>query len=300
MNVKNSALRLIYAGLPDASFKARRIAMMQAYFDDSKKTLGKKTLFLAGYINSAEKWIDHSNRWKEILQDDPDLEYLKSAEAHALGGQFRNFGKLDRDLKLSIFAETIKEFEPWSFHISLDLSAHEKIFQNSGTPYGFKTPYWIAFEALFVGVLRLQNKLGFSEPIDFIFDRQNQIERTANACFEILLAAQPENFKKMVKSSPRFEDDKEIVALQAADMLVWHIQREYRGDDFRFPYRMPSSNQLIQESHVYAHLGEEILTRIKDALKNVWSDDYDPLSEKKNWRKALSVIEDQAFRDVGQ
>ena len=88
-------LRLLFAGFDDAAFYCRGLAVLQAYVDDSKKHLGRRELFLAGFVNTAENWIQFSNDWRKALEEGKPIKYFKAAEASCLRGQFGGWGKLD-------------------------------------------------------------------------------------------------------------------------------------------------------------------------------------------------------------
>ena len=62
--------------------------MLQAYVDDSASDQGDQRLFLAGYINAADRWIRSSDAWAEVLRDPPAIGYLKMSEAN----RFQNTG----------------------------------------------------------------------------------------------------------------------------------------------------------------------------------------------------------------
>lgn len=57
------------------------MTVFQAFVDDSASDEGEARLFLAGYINAADKWGLFSDAWQEQLSNPPAIEYFKMSEA---------------------------------------------------------------------------------------------------------------------------------------------------------------------------------------------------------------------------
>jgi hypothetical protein len=103
----------------------KHLVMLQAYVDDSTCDEGDKRLFLAAYINTADKWIRFSDAWQEELDSTPSVDYLKMSEAYNLSGEFKKFRNLPpcaRDEKLAGLARVIRHFSPVSVHSSISPS----------------------------------------------------------------------------------------------------------------------------------------------------------------------------------
>jgi Protein of unknown function (DUF3800) len=74
--------------------------------------------------------------------------------------------------------------------------------------------------------LERNNRIG--EDVEFIFDRQlnkEEIVRNMFAAFDTI----PDKWTKPfgTPAAPQFKDDSDTPALQAADLLAWHIRRGY-------------------------------------------------------------------------
>ena len=117
-----------------SSVRARKVLVaLQAYVDDSAKQTGDRRLFLAGYINTADKWIRFSDVWQEELQRAPAINYLKMSEANCLGGQFRGWSIKARDEKLKGLARLIRHFKPASIHSSVSRAEVDEIMRPDGS-----------------------------------------------------------------------------------------------------------------------------------------------------------------------
>jgi hypothetical protein len=64
-------------------------------------------------------------------------------------------------------------------------------------------------------------------PVDFIFDEQGGVGAQAAMVYRWLKEAQDPSIRDLLGAPPIFRDDKQVVALQAADMLAWHLRREH-------------------------------------------------------------------------
>jgi hypothetical protein len=92
----------------------------------------------------------------------------------------------------------------------------------------------------------LQQRGRLGEQVEFIFDRQLNKEQTIREMF-IEIGNAPEPFTKPfgVPAAPIFKDDKDTPALQAADMLAWHIRRKYADDEAGRPRTLSAANSFL-------------------------------------------------------
>lgn len=266
--------------------------VLHAYVDDSKKALGRKTLFLAGYVNAHDKWTSFNRRWAEVLQDGRPIPYLHMVDLHAARGEFRGWGRLDREIKVAAHANVIAEFEPTSFHVSLDLDDFHRIFDKS-LPFGFQSPYFVCFIAVVTQIGRHAERFFDQSPVTITFDEQKQIQRPAIALYKGLKAMQPDEQRSWMGDTPSFESDKHNPALQAADMLAWHIQREFRDGDLKTTRR--ATKLLIKDGrHSYLCIDRAALHRMREQilqLPNLVS-----LTDKRIWKSVIKEIEDARIR----
>ena len=80
-------------------------------------------------------------------------------------------------------------------------------------------------------MLRFGKCLGLTEKIDFVFDQQTRGWPQIFDAWDSFSKHAPIN-RNMIGGSPRFEDDKGLPPLQAADFLAWVIRRK-AGRAFR-------------------------------------------------------------------
>lgn len=200
-------------------------------------------MFLAAYINGAGPWIEFGAKWRATLDRAPKISYLKMAEAQNLSGQFRGWSATDRDNKILQLARVIEASRPWSVHCSISRSEYAQIVAPVA-PFPLKQPYF----SCFWGIMRtaadyhLQLDRGrpantqMVPPLEFVFDEQGGLGADAALWYNWLKNGQEPDIARLMGDKPIFGDDKQMVALQAADMLAWHIRRRHeRGADESLP-----------------------------------------------------------------
>jgi Protein of unknown function (DUF3800) len=195
---------------------------MHAYVDDSAGGKGKRRVFvLAGFVNEAEWWARFSDKWSQWLNVHPRMPYLKMDE---IGSLCRGWTAEEITRKLSGFVEIIKTAPlPKVTHISHDLDKFDK-WKDRMIPPANDPFHLPALLILFsVAYEQAQTK---NEQCEVVFDKQDVFgPRLAIMYQEIRESLCDSNPKlSVLPRQPRFEDDKEYVPLQAADMLAWIVR----------------------------------------------------------------------------
>lgn len=220
-----------------ATARAKKLmVMLHAFVDDSASDSGDRRLFLAGYVNTAEKWEVFSNAWERELKQAPAIRYFKMSEAASLGGQFSGWNEVARNNKVLALARIIRQSNPWFVYCSVSRVEYAAILAPAA-PYPLKTPYFDCFWGIVHTAARYRAEFmpADSPPIDFIFDEQGGTGRDAVLWYDWLKQDQTPAIKASLGSTPIFRDDKDVVGLQAADMLAWHLRRDhqYQGREDR-------------------------------------------------------------------
>jgi hypothetical protein len=80
--VSAEAIRALVSGYPRRLWGEKLLVMLQAFVDDSTSNApGKRNVFLAAYMQTAEAWIAFSDDWDRELHADPAIDYFKMREA---------------------------------------------------------------------------------------------------------------------------------------------------------------------------------------------------------------------------
>jgi len=209
------------------------------------------------------------------------------SEARALQGQFRGIPGPQRDEKLRGFARVIRHFKPASIHSSVSRADVERIVKPKSPP-GLSSAYLFCFEGIMFPLAMHQAKIGEKLPIEFIFDNQDGLGENARSVYRVAREFLPANVRPLLSVDPIFRNDKDVLPLQAADMLAWYLRRQCEdGESYDFP-----PDHLTPDGHIHAgvNITEPFLQRIADGLAKV--PNVGSLNDKKAWNSALTEAQE--------
>ncbi len=216
-------------GLAPSRRASTGFLMLQVWIDDSGR--GQEPVFvLAGYIGRVRNWIDFAHEWSELLRKHR-LTCFKGSMSGSLSDKtVLEFVALIRRYALSGVRVVIPHRD---FQNSLK---NDRIAENSR--WYFKQPYYLAFDCVFGGVLSYVRKRPSFEKVEFIFDYDVVDRRSLKLAYPQLLKSLGKD-ASLVEGEPTFRDDKRFTPLQAADLLAWHVRRDYyeraRGHELKSP-----------------------------------------------------------------
>jgi hypothetical protein len=204
--------------------------VLQAYIDDSASQQGDRKLFLAGYVHDAAQWALFSNDWDAVLHEAPVIEYFKMSEAQNLSEQFRHWSAPQRDRKIERLIDVIVKHKPWSIQCSVSQRLFNEIVLPVA-PYELRHPYGVCFHGIVIGVARIHREMGLTVPVDFIFDEQGSVGDDAVVWYRQIKKHQSPEIRALMGSTPIFKSDRDVLLLQAADLLAWHVRRDDESGD---------------------------------------------------------------------
>jgi hypothetical protein len=164
-----------------------------------------------------------------------------------------------RNRKVLDLAEVIGQCRPIPVYCAMrwiDYLAHIK----GKVDRRLDTPYAVLFFKLLAVNAQIQinindripnedkERMGFAiKPVEFIFDKQGPVvEQQCLKWFYELRERVLEPHKTILSNNPQFKDDKELVPLQAADMLAWHIRRAYANDNRKTIFDLIAPDGMMQ------------------------------------------------------
>jgi hypothetical protein len=206
------------------------MVMLQAFVDDSASDRGDRRLYLAGYINLAPKWAGFSDAWERELKRHPAIEYFKmsEAESRSTGGQFEGWSAEDRNKKVLALAHIIENSKPIAIYCSVSREEYSRILAPV-VPYALKNPYGACFWEIMRMTAEYHRGFKGAPPVDFIFDEQGALGTQAAMWYSWLKEGLDPSIRNLLGGPPIFRNDKIVVALQAADMLAWHLRRRHES-----------------------------------------------------------------------
>ena len=221
------AIRALIVGIPRRLWSSKPLVMLQAYVDDSIASTGDRKLLLAAYVLTADQWIEFYDAWDAALHEPPAIDYFKMAEANGRGGCFRKFSEAQRNKKVFRMAQVVKQFAPHGLHVKVSTKEFNELLKPY-VPWPVKTPYYILSHSMIYGLARLHDQMGLKMKCDVIFDDHPGLAAKILPAFD-LYGLGPESWRQWISGPPSFKDDKEVLPLQAADLLAWHLRRDVEG-----------------------------------------------------------------------
>ena len=262
----------------------KSLAFLKAYSDDSGSDGTGRRLFIAGYLHYASTWSIFSEAWEEELRENPPIKYLHMVEANGLRGQFAGWTTEMRDQKLTGLLRVIRHFRPISFEFSISRDDNGTLIVPHA-PRGLGSAHLFGVLQTISGVARAMAQKGVTTKIDFIFDTQDGVSSDIALLWDGLIKSVPKPARKLLASPPQFMNDVDILPLQAADMLAWHIRRKH--DLGGEPLAM-ADKLICPDLHIVGHVPHEILEKVGLELQGIPG--VNGMQSKPAWRKAKMAV----------
>jgi hypothetical protein len=214
----------------------------QAFIDGS---YSKDEHVLAGYIATAETWAKFAKDWEELL---PLGTRTKNGSYHFKMSEMAR--SPEGTARSELFYRVIEKHDllPISCRMNIDdfLQAKQRL-KLLETQWNWAinlgpwfNPYFFVFHALVDNFYKrrpeLEKLIPLGERVNFIFDKQT--EEALLPSWNDHVAARPEDDQRYYGAKPRFEDDQDFLALQAADLWAWWVRKWYEEDATDAPDRM--------------------------------------------------------------
>ncbi len=253
--------------------------MLKAYIDESGNGSGD-TLVLAGYIATAEQWANFSAEWQEMLDKLSMADFKMSYMAQSP----------DRLEKASWFYRPIEKHAICSVSSVINTAklrgAITKDLQEDRLPVSkrnidhLNNPYFMAFRILIYSLVNQQKRMGISEPISLVFDKEETAQERAIGAWCNLKKNSPPQIQALMGSTPIYEDDKKVLPLQAADFFAWWVRKwEKQGvewtEKYPFPWKTDRGfvglHARLQEEEFVAEMAS-VFYRRGGGLSSSWFD----------------------------
>lgn len=198
--------------------------MHQGFSDDSSGDVGEKTLLLCGCVARYQVWSDFSFAWEAALATEPSIKYFKMREARLRIKEFDGWRMAEAQAKIKLLANVVVEYSPRviSTHIS-----RREFGEIVGPiiPYMMRHPYEVLFYTLIDKLAQWQYDCNVSGKTEWVFDEQGDVGTQTVVWYAYLKGLQPPHLAAKWGGTPIFRSDKEVLPLQAADLVAWHRRR---------------------------------------------------------------------------
>jgi hypothetical protein len=198
---------------------------MKAYIDDSGSGGDSEWYVLAGYLGTVEGWNSFDDAWKHVLSDDPRIGYFKSSEAESLRseGQWASVSKERRDAKIDRLIEVIGRWSRRAICARMKQRVYDDLVKGQ-IPQAWDSPYYFLLPSVIGASINIERLDGESNPVDFVFDSDTKHKKGFNRLLPSLLPMQS-YYGSLVNMI--YGDEKQVLPLQAADLLAWQIRRAF-------------------------------------------------------------------------
>jgi hypothetical protein len=214
-------------GWAEPSRSNRPLLMLKAFIDDSK--MNQPPLYvLAGWVAPVSVWAPFSDAWRDILWMKPRIEYFKFDEAIGFNGEFNGMSIESRNEKLRLLVNLIEEFDLLGVASLLPHHLFNPLFGRHPV-WQVRNPYVLSFFGIVAHIIGHLGTHGMiDEKIEFVFDYQPHSIKTVLEGWEQFKETAPPEFRRfLTEHPPSFLDDKNVVALQAADLHAgWARSRD--------------------------------------------------------------------------
>lgn len=218
-------------GVPDPARRRRRIAVIQAFVDESGLDGKGRLLVFSALIGTAEDWVDFSDRWKAALDEPPEIDYFKMDEAVGFSDEFYNWSPSQRNAKLIRLAGEIRggKYPILEHTVTADLDAIEREWRPR-TIKPANEPYFWPFHITIRSIGRGLVGVAHDEPFEIYFDEHVIFGPRAKAWYPVIRAMAEPELKRVLPVEPFFRSDKDTMPLQAADMTAWLTRATKTGN----------------------------------------------------------------------
>jgi hypothetical protein len=227
------------------------MSVLKFYGDESfgRRESGSNGCYaVAGLLTSSDVWKDMTDDWQYVLNAAPAIKYFHMSECYSAmassgdveqQGEFYGMRPADARQKLDALVSAVEKYGPLLAAAS-SITTWD-IFRHALPPVDqaqWKNPYFPCVMNVVWCIRGIFRKLESSmKPVSFVFDDRTDSKHLLEAWTDIKQMRQAmaksgnENTDLLrelgVMKSITFTDDKTCLPLQCADLLAWHVRRDY-------------------------------------------------------------------------
>ncbi len=222
-----SSIRLAMAGLRHGYFSEVYVHSLRAFIDDSGSGGDSPWFVLAGYVGTCEAWDAFDEPWLAALKEPPRLKYFKSSEAESLKFEFAGFTKEQRNQRIDSLIEVIGKHALRAMYVRVKQQDYNEVIKPY-IPERWDNAYYFLFTGIIAASTTAEKYAGTSRPIEFFFDNANRLKAPSRKLYG-QVSDLPQFGNRVIDI--HYEDEKEFLPLQAADLLAWQIRRRFSVEE---------------------------------------------------------------------
>lgn len=214
-------------GLRPSTAGQRLFMVLQAYIDDSLDDSGMYVL--AGYVASAEQWASFSREWEKMLPlgtlNERGERHFKMSEMAMSEERMSRVAGFQNIINNHVIMSVTSMIQVEDIKRAIDRLSVDNLNIDWGK---MNRPLYMAYRCLMDNFHKLRIErpdwVPINEPVDFYFDETSEKKMILDDWDQYLSTRAPE-FRKLYGATPRFEDDRVYLPLQAADYRAWWARK---------------------------------------------------------------------------
>lgn len=220
--------------------------MLIAYFDETGHSKDQRTRFngMAGLIAPEDHWEAFENKWKATLNQF-DLPFFHMTDFANFAGPLLGWSEAKRQRLFAKLMRHIENVFPMPIGTSLPMNSFREMPENHQQMFG--DPYLLGFlnvitqSSIFLKYMKDDLGAGESVKIALVFSDQVEFRHDASKLYEDAVdllkdtVAMKDVAVKLRNTtlSPVFRDMRELLPLQAADIIAYEVYKEHERRLYR-------------------------------------------------------------------
>lgn len=197
----------------------------RAFFDESGVLGTDRVMAIAGLMGEAQVLAQLSDAWWCELKNERSggmIKFFTADHARGLTGQFSHWRGESRNQKVEALTRLLGRDGLTEVVAAVNLDAFKRVSERwpkREGKHGFNLPYLLCFWSVLSATAKEAIDLGSNEPTEVVFDNFDKYRLLVREIYPSIYA-QFGPLHRTLALDPRFEDDRRVAPLQAADLLA--------------------------------------------------------------------------------
>lgn len=200
----------------------RFVLVLHGYFDESGTHDGSRAISVAGYLSTADRWLAFEQEWKEALAA-YGLDHFHMTDFVARKQPYADWPAVERVECLTNLIGIINRNVMASVGFALPMRDYYAIFSKRAKHYTGGA-YGLAAVSCFMDASRAIRTEHPNAKIAYVFERGVKGRGQVMKVFDQACDDRETRERHMLQSL-KYEDKRDFVALQAADILAYELYR---------------------------------------------------------------------------